>query len=291
MDYPDGTLARFGFRRSIRLDPAYWMTLLIEIMLIYFGLALFPSLDTPIPDLPTIISHLFYAQDLLGYGNIVSIFWTLCYEFQFYIVLVVALVFATFVGNLFQRPIITKFIIAIGGTTAFIWSLAIFFGSTANPLPGLFINRWWQFFLGCLLTIHILKIAPRLCFFSGVIALLIAILLDTNSGIDNGLATLLIVSVVYAAAKTKGMEKWLASSLPQFLGKLSYSIYLLHAVIGWRFIKLLHELNGAEFSPWQAWLALIAGVAVSIISAWIMHWLIEAPSHRFSRTIKLPVNA
>ncbi|MEX0604301.1 MAG: acyltransferase [Marinobacter sp.] len=280
--------ARFGLRRSIRLDPAYWVTILIEIALIYIGLALFPSLDTPVPDLPTIISHLFYAQDLLGYGNIVSIFWTLCYEFQFYIVLVGTLMLASYARRLILYTQAVNTILVIAGFSAFTWSLAIFFGAAENPTTGLFINRWWQFFIGCLLTLHILGKTPVWCFFSAMGMLLIAIFLDVNSGADNGLATFFVICTVYAAAQTKGMDNWLSGAVPQFLGTLSYSIYLLHAVIGWRFIKLLHELNGADFSPWQAWIALVAGVSISVFSAWIMYKFIEAPSHRFSKTITLP---
>lgn len=279
--------AKFGLRRSVRLDPAYWATILIEITLIYVGIALFPSLDTQIPDFPTIISHFFYAQNLLGYGDIVSIFWTLCYEFQFYIVLVGVLVLATSAGKLIKQTKIINTTLVIAGVITFVWSLAIFFGPAENPIPGLFINRWWQFFLGCLLMLHILRKSPAWRLFSAMGILLVAIMLDNNSGADNGLATFFVVSVVYVAARTEGMENWLSSALPQFLGTLSYSIYLLHAVVGWRFIKLLHELNGVDFSPLQAWAALVAGVAVSVVSAWIMHWLIEAPSHRLSKTIIL----
>ena len=125
-------------------------------------------------------------------------------------------------------------------------------------------------------------------FFSALAVLIIVITLDANSGADNGFATLVVVGLVYAASRTKGMDNWLSSVVPQSLGTLSYSIYLLHAVIGWRFIKLLHELNGADFTPWQAWAALVAVVSVSVFSAWIMHKLIEAPSHRFAKKISLP---
>ncbi len=281
-------LGRFGLRRSVRLDPAYWVTILLEIVLIYVGLYFFTELATPIPDIPTIISHLFYAQDLFGYGNIVAIFWTLCFEFQFYIVLVSMLVLANAARRLVSRNQSVDAALALAGVAAYVWSLAIFFGPIDTPLSGLFISRWWQFFLGCLLTLHVLGKAPAWWFFSAIAALIIAITLDVNSGADNGLATLIVVGAIYAAARTEGMDNWLSSAFPQYLGTLSYSIYLIHAVIGWRFIKLLHKLNGEDFTPWQAWAALVVGVSVSLFSAWAMHKLIEAPSHRLSKKIHLP---
>jgi peptidoglycan/LPS O-acetylase OafA/YrhL len=96
------------------------MTILLEITLIHVGLTFFPSLGTPIPDLLTIISHLFYAQDLLGYGKIVSIFWTLCYEFQFYIVLVGLLVLTSYERSLIAQTQAVNITFAITGLAAFI---------------------------------------------------------------------------------------------------------------------------------------------------------------------------
>jgi peptidoglycan/LPS O-acetylase OafA/YrhL len=58
-------------------------------------------------------------------------------------------------------------------------------------------------------------------------------------------------------------------------------------VIGWRFIKLLHKFNGEDFSPFQAWLALAAGVGVSILSAWLMYKLVESSSLRVCHRIRM----
>jgi len=287
-DFSLGYLGRFGLRRSVRLDPAYYVTIFLEILLVHFGLYFFSELNTPIPDLPTILSHLFYAQDLLGYGNIVPIFWTLCFEFQFYIVLVSALVLANYARRLVSRTQVVNWTLAVIALTAYLWSLAIFFGPVDTPVSGLFISRWWQFFLGCLLALQVHNKSYTWWFLLATFVLALATLFDANSGADNGLATLATVGSIYAAARSNGMSTWLSSTMPQFLGKLSYSIYLVHAVIGWRFIKLLHKFNGADFTPWQAWAALIAGVSISIFSAWVMHRLIEGPSHRLSKAITLP---
>jgi peptidoglycan/LPS O-acetylase OafA/YrhL len=73
---------------------------------------------------------------------------------------------------------------------------------------------------------------PAWWFFAAVGALATAIMLDVNAGADNGLATLVVLCAVYAAAQKNGMGNWLSNALPQLLGKLSHSIYLLHAVIG-----------------------------------------------------------
>src|SRR5262245_59986169 len=87
-DYTPGYLLRFWFRRSIRLDPPYWFAIAAEIILIIAGLRFLPELHTPIPTAQNVVAHVFYAQNFYGYDNILTIFWTLCYEVQFYLFLV-----------------------------------------------------------------------------------------------------------------------------------------------------------------------------------------------------------
>lgn len=277
-------LVKFGARRSIRLDPAYYCTIFLELALIYLGLYLFSDLDTNIPDIPTILSHFIYAQDLLGFENIVSVFWTLCYEFQFYIFLVGSLVLAQQL-NLGQYRLNLVFFLS---TFIFFYSVLIFFGPLENPIRGLFIDRWWQFFAGCLLTLHIFGRLPSWHFPAALIAILAASILDLEGGIDNGLITVTTCLAIYIASLKNKMHVLLSNDWAQLMGKLSYSIYLLHAVIGWRFIKFLHHINGADFSPIQAWFVFALGILISIVSAFFMYKIIEFPSHRLSKTISLP---
>jgi hypothetical protein len=67
-----------------------------------------------------------------------------------------------------------------------------------------------------------------------------------------------------------------------FLGKISFSLYLIHVPIGGRVInycgRYVHE-------SWQAWIAIVLAVSSSIFSAWIFYKLIEKPSQLLSRKI------
>lgn len=120
-----GFLFRFGIRRSIRLDPPYWITIILELSLIKLGLILFPALGTSFPDVGQIISHIFYMQDILDYGNIVDIFWTLCYGIQFYIVFVSSLVLINSLKGVLRSKFIF-FITTVVCTASFLLSAAIF---------------------------------------------------------------------------------------------------------------------------------------------------------------------
>jgi peptidoglycan/LPS O-acetylase OafA/YrhL len=124
-EHTPGFLFRFGVRRSIRLDPPYWLTIFLELLAIKLGLMLFPSLGTPFPSMEKILAHFVYAQELLGYGSIVQIFWTLCYEVQFYLVFVGALVLARVLRIRIGEQ--TTLVIMTGlGVVSFLWSVTVF---------------------------------------------------------------------------------------------------------------------------------------------------------------------
>jgi peptidoglycan/LPS O-acetylase OafA/YrhL len=281
-----GFLFRFGVRRSIRLDPPYWVTIILELFAIKLGLMLFPALGTPFPSVEMIMAHFVYAQDLLGYGGIISIFWTLCYEIQFYIVFVGALVFARALGHRLGDRRAYSFMFAIGAIS-FVLSVIFFFSAVDSPVRGLFIDRWYQFMLGYLAMRVCLRKQFGVSFVLASVLVGVASLLEIEAGADNGLSALAIAWLLVAAARREQMARWLSGRISQFFGRISYSLYLIHSVVGWRFIKLLYELHGEEFTPFQAWLALGAGVAVSVLSAWVMCVIVEAPALRLSQRIRL----
>lgn len=282
-----GFLFRFSVRRSIRLDPSYWLTIILELLLIKIGLLLFPALGTDFPSIDSILAHFVYLQGLLGYSNIVAIFWTLCYEVQFYLVFVTGLVAIQAVRQTIDEKS-AKVIALIVSAISFIWSVAVFFGPVEPPISGLFIDRWFQFFIGFLAMRCVLQQKLTIEFFLGSFLIVVGILAYPEVGFDNGTTALVISwSLVVAAVYTNYMSIWLSGNVSQFLGRISYSLYLIHPVIGWRFIKLLHKFNGEDFSPFQAWLALAAGVGVSILSAWLMYKLVESSSLRVCHRIRM----
>ena len=113
-DHTPGFLFRFGLRRSIRLDPPYWLTIFLELILIKLGLLIFPHLDSSFPSLEKILAHFIYMQNLLGYGNILAVFWTLCYEVQFYLVFVSFLVLLRNLRGSFSDKSIRISVICVG---------------------------------------------------------------------------------------------------------------------------------------------------------------------------------
>jgi peptidoglycan/LPS O-acetylase OafA/YrhL len=284
-----GFLFRFGLRRSIRLDPPYWIAIALELIAIKLGLYLFPALGTTFPSPAKIAAHFVYLQNLLGYGNLVDIFWTLCFEVQFYIVLVGMLVLAKTTSDLLGSRFRRVFVFA-SAAIAFSWSILIFFGPLNAP-DGLFIARWFQFFLGVLAMNCVTagRVSPAfvLCWLS----VLAGVLFGANHA-PIGLTTMLISGLLVVAGLRGKMAIWLSGAGFQFLGRISYSLYLLHPVVGWRFIKLLSVLHGSAFTAAQAWAAFFSGIGVSVFSAWMMYRLVEGPALKVCHRIAMdrPLN-
>lgn len=64
--------------------------------------------------------------------------------------------------------------------------------------------------------------------------------------------------------------------LVRFLSDTSYSMYLLHGIVGWLVLEAL-----ARRAP--LWLAILAAVAASLAGASASYWLVEKPAQRLGR--------
>jgi peptidoglycan/LPS O-acetylase OafA/YrhL len=83
---PDGA-QRFLISRFMRLYPAYWISLLVFVVML--GLT-----GAPLPPIKQIVANLTMVQAALGFDDVVGLYWTLFIELVFY-----ALCLALFIGG------------------------------------------------------------------------------------------------------------------------------------------------------------------------------------------------
>jgi peptidoglycan/LPS O-acetylase OafA/YrhL len=280
-----GYLARFALRRSIRLDPPYWAAIALESGLIIVGALLIPSLSAPVPTLPQVASHLFYAQGFLGYDNIIPIFWTLCYEFQFYLTFVALLVaWATLRRRVGERT--ANGVTAAAALGLFATSVAVHHGWMPTPLRGLALDRWHQFFVGVLSWGVVAGlVSPWLL--AGAFLAMAAGARRPDFPIEFPILVLTSLVCILSARSSRFDARFRARPL-QFLGLISYSLYLYHASVGWRAVALAQRLWGPTLPPalgvttWMVAVLLAVGVAGA---GW---WLLERPFQRLARHVRLP---
>ena len=72
----------------------------------------------------------------------------------------------------------------------------------------------------------------------------------------------------------------------QWLGRISYSIYLLHVLVGVTFLDMAgRRISFAGASSLTLWALLVAALALSLGAAWAFWKLVEAPSQKLARRL------
>lgn len=271
-----GTVCRFTLRRSIRIDPPYWATLLLIVALNVVRRTLGDGQGVPRMSIPQVLAHFAYLQDILGYRPLLQVLWTLCLEIQFYLVFVLS-------GFMLRRrpahavfmivTMIVSIVLTYRGTVPTT-------STTLMRTPIWFIGPWYLFVVGVwTYWLHAGRIG-RMAYLAGLlpIALLAIVRLDASA------ATGAITAGALAVASMAGtLTTWLRNRVAQFFGRISYSFYLLHLLVSSLvFYQLRPRIGHGEIGMWC-----IAGIAtvLSILAAVVMHRLVEAPSIALARRV------
>ncbi len=269
-------LGRFALRRSLRLDPPYWVAIVATIVLNIVSSSITHERLAPTPGAAEIAAHVLYVQHFFGIKDIVGVFWTLCYEIQFYLLLVIATGLAARFGRL-----------AVFGS---LWLFAMACGLGWIPLSSAFsFAQWPLFFLGVLTYWSCIERSLSLPLAAGIA---LATFLPLISIGDHHTVLRTSVALATALLIAAGALKHFLGTLSlgrvmQFLGKISYSIYLLHMVVGTRAVHLVMRHYGYHLNVWQSMLAIVIGLVVTITGSYLNYRLIEKPAQNLSRRISM----
>ncbi len=258
-----GYLGRFALRRSIRLDPPYWVSILFVVGVGFLS----AQVKGEVFQLPTLLqtlAHLFYLQTLLGYQQINWVYWTLTYEIQFYLVLVLLIMAA-------QRMRIAAPLIVL---LPFLATMGFWLGLMTPPV-GLFVDLWHAFLAG-VLAYWAKTSRLALQAFVGVCVLSVALSPDSFTIISIATAIGL-----YLAFRTGYIYRGLDWAWVQFLGTVSYSLYLIHNPIVGGVSFLSARWIGSDL------VTLILSVAASIAGAAAFWFLLERPSLALAHRIRV----
>lgn len=281
---------RFFLKRSIRLDPPYWLIVAFMLMLNFMGDVIFnkggESLATPFQ----VLMNLLYLPDFLQIPRILPVAWTLCIEIQFYMSFVFLLSAYQFLMNRFYPNQVIFFdqsllfhslfgsllILSLLQNTS--WSLFPF-------VPGIFIPYWYSFFIGCLACWAMLNLVrPTLLWiYFAIIGYYSAF---HSSG--DALAVILVTLGIYLVAVKEGMHRLFTSWFFQYAGKISYSLYLIHWPIGMKCMDISIRFFGHKVDNiWLVALLVMASFAMTFLAAHCFYYLIEYPSLKLSQKLKL----
>lgn len=276
---------RFTLRRFTRLSPPYYIAIVVALGFAFMASSAkgepFEPMGEPM-SFQRLLAHLFYVQGIFGLENIDDIYWTLCLEVQFYLVFCVLLALAqwlNFSANLrFSRVVV--FVPA--AIVAALFPMGLF---EDNARPVIFLPLWYGFLLG-VFAYWSWRDKLKPIFFYSYSGLLLTVGVIKSS---NFLVTCVIVAILLLeVGRANRMQVWLNWRWLQFLGRISYSLYLTHVpILGAVFFLGYKLLNR---SVWSELLCLSLGIVMCVVFAAIMWQLVEKPSIFWSQKVKLVKN-
>ncbi|MFT5819406.1 MAG: peptidoglycan/LPS O-acetylase OafA/YrhL [Crocinitomix sp.] len=249
----------FILKRFIRIEPPYLVAVAIGIVYLIARNYVPGTVSIDLtPTFTEILLHLGYLIPFVENTNWVNpVFWTLAVEFQYYLALSVFFPLVL-TGKLLYRSIF----------------YAVFIGAGFATLSYAFFPHWSPYFLAGIIYILMRKeVISKIEF--GIVALILTPIIYFNLGpVDLGIAIVTLLLIHYLSNfKTK---------LTLFLGKISYSLYLVHSMIGAAFINYLSH---SYREPYQKFIVISLGFAITVGSAYILYRFVEKPSHKWAKKI------
>lgn len=264
-------LGRFALRRSVRLDPPYWASMVLAIT-VQACLAFAHHVRATYPSPSHVAAHVFYLQELLRVPEIQIVYWTLTYEIQFYLV---------YAGSRWveQR---TR---ASGAVEWTLFGLAVWSALRGQEwaLHGLFVNLWQGFYLG-VLAYRAGRLNERKWHFAVLIAVTLIGLRHASEIF--ALPSACAAFVLFMAARTKMLSTSLQARAWQWLGAISYSLYLVHIPTIAILAGAWGRLVGRGYLQDSA--AALVLTTACLLCATIFFWGIERPSHLLAKRLFRP---
>lgn len=256
----------FILRRSIRLDPPYWAAILLMVTFSTLASMIIEGRPESQYSLGQLVAHLFYMQEILGYTHINPVFWTLCYEVQFYAVVAVVMALRS-----------TRLMLLLFGLSL-LWPLGL-----APEVRGLFVNLIYSFLMGVGAYYAIRRPAARRWFCAYALLIFGAGLVTGNLfALISSLCTALLLWVAFTDRLGTLLNwRWL-----QFLGMISYSLYLTHNPITGATFRVWYMIAGR--SPESQVIGLLLSVVACLVFAWLFFMAIERPFIALARSAGRP---
>lgn len=250
---------KFLLKRLARLEPPYVFSLLIALGVLFIREKFMGLTNSHMEiSLKQVVLHFGYLVPFFdGYKWLNQVYWTLAIEFQYYFF--IALLFVPLIkSGLVYRLLIYISIVAlsfIGGEKFLPYWLPVFMlGIILFLFKAKFIGQKEYYLISFLLICF--------CFYKYPIASVVFSLIPV------------VLILFFSNIKLIGFD---------FFGKMSYSIYLVHPLIGASFINILSHTVNSNIGKVAV---IMSGIIITLISSYIMYRIIEKPSKKLSASVK-----
>lgn len=245
----------FMLRRLARIEPPYWCSIALIFLGDYISTFFRFYKDKVISfDWKDLFFHILHLNDFLEKPWLRGIYWSLAIEVQFYLVMAIIFPFINFKNK--KISYLVLFLFCMGRWLE--WDHTVFYYGC-------------HFVIGIILfNAYIEKISVKEMWMTLIISFAFTFWcfdLYHLSAVIGG-----VLFIYYFDYVVKPLV---------FLGKISYSFYLIHIQIGWvamdALIRAYPEGNKIEY--------LFYSVALAILGSYFFYLIIEKPSHKLARNI------
>lgn len=252
----------FALSRFARLFPAYWgaVALAATMEAVFYG-------DVSPEMMRQTVVNLTMLQTFLGVGNLDASYWTLAYEISFYALIIAAFRLLVVKGQPIEIALMCWLAVA---TLVRATGLQIPYRLTIAILLD-----YGQFFIfGVAIFVVFSHRASRLTYVIATWALLMSAFGADPHTQASGFNRYILYTLPCAALLVYAVmrrPKVLRVRPLQFLGSISYSLYLTHSTVGFAVIRKILIVGGSDV------LAVGVAVIVSIAVGYILNIMVEVP--------------
>lgn len=278
-----GYAGNFALRRSIRLDFTYWASIGFILVLMTLNNQ-FLGGDAPYPSGGEVLLHMFYLQDLFAVDPVISVvYWTLCLEVQLYLFFLVSVWLSQVIS---RRSSIGYDTVHLAGIFLLgLISLAIEQEFVSLAVPGLFLPYWHYFLIGVLIS----NLVRRKTAAGPLLYLWLAVeigFMMAGEIKSYPVAGVVVGLFIFSLWRWSSLDNFLSGRVFQYLGAISYTLYLVHPDVGWKAISLGQRFFGSEMSAPATLFVFLSAIGVAIVTAHVFHVAFEKPSLRLAKRLK-----
>lgn len=270
--------SRFVINRVFRIWPTYAIGFMVSIAALEIA-----SMYSGVPTSFTaghLLAHVSLFRDWTGYSAIDGVVWTLEVEAKFYLFM---LVFWTSIAKqrLWPMAVLCIAMVAASRYGPGVSSPDTLFLSVLFPIKYLFFMCIGIVFnYHCRSTISTEKLFAVSTLMLGTFAYVCAKEKWADIVLIAYISSFVLFTVMYLFARN-----WTGGPVLTFLADISFPLYACHAAMGYVGIRLLVGWGMPSV------LALIVTTSVAITLSWLIHVLVENPSHRMGKRIASRLDA
>jgi len=229
---------------------------------------------------PGVLAHAAFLQDVLGYPSLLAGFWYLSIDWQCNAVMCLLIIVQDAILRRLpglSRSAPSRFVrgLAVIGLPMLVALLSLFLWNGAVAHETYATYFFGIVFLGTLAGLAVAGRIQPVIFWAYVAAVAIAVVVQRR---PHPAVALIAGVAIYLLARRQPSAASRADSLPLlgWLGKISYSLFLIHYPTIWAVTSVARGISGDAATA--SWPSLVAAVAASLVAAVLLHRLVEVPT-------------